>query len=754
MANRPPGFEQAAEDVVCYNCGTKGHIFFACPEDTRPVPAGLEASRKRQASGNDYHAPTKRSKRPVVTHYPPPPPPNLPHIPPPPISYSPRPGYEAVHSSPLPGPPTSQPYYQSPPLGHYDQYVPPGSGRSTSRGAPRSNSRDVLEQNFQGPPRAPPPETSYRPPHFDRYDQHRPEALPYSRPYSAPPDRYDEQYPRPSSGLPYGAVHHPPHPAHFEHYPPAPGVESYFSGPQQPYPPPPPNVLRNPPQHGYDGISQVHPYIPGHEPPPEGNHSYQSHQYPPTDMSRYHTRYDDHFTDHPSYERQRRDHRTQHRERRSGDNRHNRERYGRRRRGDSPKGRSRSERRFPDQPARLASPSGFVPPAKSATNSTSLEDSKPEKEFNETVPVDIKNLENHSIDDFSWAEEAIFKEPPVKITKDLIKEPLPAEWTDEPIMPPKYDKETITSKYINSTNVDDFALSVRETKEWQIAQFHPAFLAPTDVRIDKLWDYERAFNSSSVYNKQNRHGISSGASGKQREKSSIPRTRRGRQARYPQQSGQNSSQGEDQRSYQQMGPTNSGWDKANYRDVKEEIASLPKKPRIYSPEPGEVCESDDEEPTTTNKTATPSWEEDYHHKQRNFRHSGLASLHDYQIGAQEVVSKGDTRRSSTPDAVTSAHQAGYISDSPSRAPSTRSSHHDDFSRPPSRHSSRSNPSQPSSRRSSTGSPLTPTERELLGMQPYSSDSDSGQESSIRQTGAVKRQRQQPAKLHAAYQRRW
>ncbi|GAW14419.1 hypothetical protein ANO14919_038210 [Xylariales sp. No.14919] len=39
MADRPPGYEQAAEDLVCYNCGMKGHMFFACPEDTRRVPA-------------------------------------------------------------------------------------------------------------------------------------------------------------------------------------------------------------------------------------------------------------------------------------------------------------------------------------------------------------------------------------------------------------------------------------------------------------------------------------------------------------------------------------------------------------------------------------------------------------------------------------------------------------------------------------------------------------------------------------------
>ncbi|KAJ3574518.1 hypothetical protein NPX13_g4333 [Xylaria arbuscula] len=701
MANRPPGYEQAAEDVVCYNCGVKGHIFFACPEDTRTVPAGLEASRKRQASGNDYHAPTKRSKGPVVTHYPPPPPPSLPHIPPPPITYSPRPGYEALHPSPLPGPPPGPPYHIPPHPGHYDQHPSQRAGRSASRGLPHSTSRDIHEPSFQGPHRAPPNDSQYRPPHYDRYDQHRLGPPPYSRPYSAPPNRYDEQYSRPALAPPYATVHGPPHQAPFEHYPPAPGVDSYFSGPPQPYPPPPSTIPRASSQHGYGDIPQALHYAPVHGPPPVGNPSYQSHHYPSSDMPPYHARYDERFADRPSYEPQRRDHHHQHRDRRPGENRHNRERHGRRRRGDSPKGRSRSERRD---------------------------------------------------DDFSWEEEAIFREAPVKTTRDLIREPLPAEWTDDPIMPPKYDKETITSRYINSTNVDDFALSVRETKAWQIVQLHPAFLAPTDVRIEKLWEYERALNLSPGLNKQNRPWTNTGTSGRQREKSSIFRTRRGHQPRYSQYHGENHLLSEDHRSQLQITPRDSEWEKTSYRDVKESEGerTTSKKPKIHSPEPGEVSESDDAEILTAVRSSSPSWEEKYHHVRRDYQKRDMHSMHD----SRGAVSGGGVRLSCSPVAITPPRPTSQMSGSSPRASSTRSSHND-LSKPPSRRSSRSNPSQPSSRRNSMGSPLTPTERELLGMLPYSSDSDTGQESSIRQSvDAPKRQRQRPAKLHAAYQRRW
>ncbi|KAI0429816.1 hypothetical protein F5Y09DRAFT_246368 [Xylaria sp. FL1042] len=760
MADRPPGYEQAAEDLLCYNCGMKGHLFFACPEDTRRVPAGLEASRKRQASGNDYHPQTKRSKGPVVTHYPPPPPPGLPHIPPPPTSYSPRPGYEPFHSGSPPGPPTGPPYHPPPPPGHYDQYPPPPpiSGRSASRGFPYGNSRDAHEHHFQGP-RAPPPETPYRPPYYDQYDQHRlglPPAAPYGRPYSAPPDRYDEQLGGSPQGPPYASSHRTPHQAHFEHYPPAPGVDSYYAGPPPLYPTPHPSIPRTSSHPGYDGAPPARLYTSGHGSPPPGTYSYQSRQYPSSDSPPYHTRYDGRFIDRPSYEPQRRDPRPQHLERRAGETQQNRDRHGRRTRYDSPRGRSRSERRFPDQPARLASPFNSTPPAQSVNEPAFLESSKPQREISDPVSVKMKTAEKYTAEDFTWDEETIFKEIPIKITKDLIREPLPAEWTDEPIMPPKYDKETITSRYINPTNVDDFALSVRETKEWQIMQFHPTFLAPTDVRIEKLWDYEKALNPGPTYNKQSRHNINSGSGSRQRVKSWSSKTRV-RQSRYSQHHGRNHLSSDDQLNHFRPGLTKRVWDQTSYRDTEEpegENEVSGKKPKMLSPEPGEVCESDDQELTMTNKSASPSWEEEYHHARRDYQNGSTNSLRGSRANIPNVKYERDVRRLSPQSPATPPPPSSHISRSPSRASSTRSSH-GDCSRPPSRRSSRSNPSQPSSRRSSVGSPLTPNERELLGMRPYSSDSDTGRDSPIPQTnGTPARPRQRPAKLHAAYQRRW
>ncbi|KAI0103673.1 hypothetical protein GGR51DRAFT_561605 [Nemania sp. FL0031] len=753
MADRAPGYEQAAEDLQCYNCGMRGHLFFACPEDTRRVPAGLEASRKRQASASDHHASIKRGKGPVVTHYPPPPPLGLPHIPPPPTSYNPSIGYEGFHAGPPPGPPPGPPYHQPSHTGQYGHYQPPNAGRSAPRSFSHSNSRDPYEHHFQGAPRVPPPETLYRPPHYDQYDRHRSApspSAPYDRPYSAPLDRHDEHPRSLPQGPPYTGIHRAPLQANFEHYPPAPGVDNYYTGPPQPYPPPPPNVHRDSLHSGY-GDASAQFYTPSHGSPPPGVYPYPVHQYPPSDPPPYHARYDERLSDRPSYESQRRDAHPQYAERRSGGNRQPRERHGRRARYSSPKGRSHSERRFLDRPARISSPVNSTPPAKSARESTAPESRTPQKSPSNATLADNKSTEKYTAEDFSWDEEMIFKELPLKITRDLIREPLPAEWTDDPIMPPKYDKETISSRYINSTNVDDFALSVRETKAWQIMQYHPTFLSPTDIRIERLQDYDRALNPGGVYNKQNHYSVNS-AGGRQRGKSWGSRARGGPPKRYFQNYGQDHPSSDDQSNYFRSRPSKRSWERTDYHDTDAPERGgeiVVKKPKISSPEPGEVCETDDQ-PTSASKSISPPWDQEYHHIPRDHPAN---TLQDSRVRTPDITSESSARRSSFHAPSTPSRHPRHSSFSPSRPSSIRNSRGGP-ARPSSRHSSRSN-SRPSSRQSSIGSPLTPNERELLGMSSSSSSSDSGRDSPTPQTNdASARSRQRPAKLHAAYQRRW
>ncbi|KAI1821654.1 hypothetical protein F4861DRAFT_446565 [Xylaria intraflava] len=749
MTDRAPGHEQAPEDLPCYNCGMKGHVVFACPEDTRRVPAGLEASRKRQASGKEYHTPAKRNRGPIVTHYPPPPPPGLP-LPPPPLTYSPGSGYGGFHSSPTSDPPAGPPYHQPPHPGHYEQYPPYGE-RSASRGFPYGSSRDAYEHHFQGSPQASSPETLYRSPFSDQFDPYRPGssgAPPYGRPYSARSDQYDD-HPvglRPIS--PYLITHPTSHQPIFDQYSRSPSVDNHYSTPPQPYPPSQSINYGN--TYGHDGAFPVKPYPPGHGPPPPRAYSYQSQQHPLSGSPPYHVRRDDRFSDRSPYERQR-DSR-QHAERRSRENWHSRDRRDRRMRYDSSRGRSRSKPRFQDWPAKPPSPVTALLPAISLKHSTVTEAIRLEESPNNAMPVGITSTDNYS-DDFSWEEEAIFKELPFKITRDLIWEPLPARWTDDPIMPPKYDKETITSKYVTPSNVDDFVVSIRKTEAWQVMQYHPTFLPPTEVRIEKLREYEAALNPSTTHNRHNQYRSDSRSSNSQYGKSRGLRVQGERQDRNSHHLEKNPLSNDDLSNYSPSGATKRSWSQANDLDAEEprtESEISEKKQRISSPEPGEVCETDDQDPTSTTKSTSSPWEEEYSPAGRNGRDHIANDLQDYRVGHKDSNRGGNSRQSSPQTLSTSPQPRGRLSSSPSRSSSRRSSPGD-----PSGPSSRSNPSRPSSRHSSIGSPLTPNERELLGMSPYSSDSDTGRDSPIPQVnGASFRSRQRPAKVHAAYQRRW
>ncbi|KAI2636085.1 hypothetical protein GGS21DRAFT_64354 [Xylaria nigripes] len=737
MTDRTPGDEQAVEDLQCYNCGMKGHMVFACPEDTRRVPAGLEASRKRQASENGYHTPVKRTKGAVVTHYPPPPS-GLPLIPPRPTSYSPRPGYEAFHSRPTSDSPVGSLYHKPHP-GHYEHHRSPNGERSVSRGFPHGSSRDAYEYHFQGSPQVHSPDAPFGAPLPDQYDQYRSGSLtvpPYGHPYSARPASYNENYIglRPSSNYPI--THLTSHQMAYEQHPPNSSIDNHYAGPPQPYPMSQSSSYPN--AYGYDGTFPAHSYP--HRPPALRTYPYR---HPPSDPSPYHNRWDDRFAHRPSYEPQRDS--QHHSERRSNEGWRNRERRDRRIRYDSTRGRSRSERRFQDRPARLPSPVNTTPPIPPRKDEIVPEGSSPQRD-NNAVPVDIKIKEQYT-EDFSWEEEMIFKELPVKITRDLIWEPLPVEWTGEPIMPPKYDKETITSKYVTLTNVDEFALSVRKTKAWQVMQYHPVFLPPREVRIEKLWDYERALNPSLAHSKYSRRNSDSHSSSGQYGKILGPKAQGGNQSWKVHHHEKVSSSSDDRVNYFQSVTKKRGWNQIGHLDPEEsqmESEVAEKRQRVSSPEPGEVCETDDQELSFTTKSTSPPWDEESPQARQN-RQDRLT---------QDIMTKHNAHHSSPQSPSSPTHPPDQFSSSLSR-PSSRRSSPGSPSRLSSRRSTRSNPSRSSSRRSSIGSPLTPNERELLGMRPYSSSSDTGRDSPIPQlNGASVRPRQRPTKVHAAYQRRW
>lgn len=321
----------------------------------------------------------------------------------------------------------------------------------------------------------------------------------------------------------------------------------------------------------------------------------------------------------------------------------------------------------------------------------------------------------------------IFKELPVKVTKDLIRDPLPTTWTDDPIMPPKYDKETITSKYITPSNVDDYASSVRETKEWQILQFHPAFMPSRDVTLARLQDYWKALDPEPIYTKPNgqitNHITNSDNSSRQWVNNHGLRARGGRQIRQSQHHGHNHLANPNQLTSTRQGPAKRGWDQAGHRDTEQaegERNFAGKKRKMDSPEPGEVCETDDQEPTSVTRSVSSRWNEDHHQPRRRDKDSPSEALKDSRVAPPDPKFESITHRSSQPVSST---------------PPPRSA---DFE---SNVSGKQDSGGQSSKSSSAmASPMSPITRGLLGI---SSDGDSDTEVSPRP-------RKRPAKLDVAY----
>lgn len=77
------------------------------------------------------------------------------------------------------------------------------------------------------------------------------------------------------------------------------------------------------------------------------------------------------------------------------------------------------------------------------------------------------------IDDFAWDEKTIFTEP------TRVSSPIP-----------------LAARALSAEcNVDDFAQSIRDTKEWSFMQYHPAMLEPGNSHLNMLDKYKSALES-------------------------------------------------------------------------------------------------------------------------------------------------------------------------------------------------------------------------------------------------------------------
>ncbi|KAI1779661.1 hypothetical protein F4818DRAFT_148662 [Hypoxylon cercidicola] len=795
MAQVAPGLGPEHNEPPCYNCGVRGHMFIACPEEPRKVPAGLEASWARQQSStsphNDSHIPNRRSKGPVITRYPPPPlPASSHHAPPMPhFDNSPPQPYQSGQLPVYPPPPSYSPGFGAHPPSQspYDRYGPP---------AP------------PGPPGLPPGLPPAPPPSLNPPPYH----TPYNAPYGPPPPvhgSYDHHHgPPPGPPGQYYPNEYPPGPNRPGQYPPSqyPPVPSYNahhpypSGPPPSYPPPPPHFVTPPAPYGYNGPPPGYPqgdYRPPHRGPPPSPY----HQYPPSDPSRGQPHEDDRSRRHRGRDHQRRyddrhssetwhsqdawrsppppvdqSYRDDYREdwhsrpsyrddrppRKRGHGRpmdeRRRDRHDRFHPYKNSDKSDRHPRRRQQSVTTQSTPSRTAPPADAGTPVTAKADqdrepgeitSEPASDHGdpEIVPTAILDKDD---EDRSWDEQTIFMDPPPTGQVDPIAAPLSTQYSEDVMIPPAFDAKALKSQYITPHNVDDFAQSVRETKDWQVMQHHPAFLDPVEICLEKLDDYKAAIQKDQAIRTNRRdRGINSHDPPRQRYGNSYGSGRHNgkiRDARYKpdQKKRRRNDFPDDADAYRS---------EKRHRDFPYD-ESFDKRHRPISPEPGEVVEADIEEPP-------------------------------YEPSETPMVPVGDTAWAPGPDVVKDTRSEALdvkdrsygsdqnipnqqpdilpldILDRPKMHPPTPPTQPaitpPPYSRPSSRDSQRSRPNsrRPSFGSDKSGSSLDDIERELLGLgRPPSSGSDTerGSPKRFNDTTPKFKRRKQP--VVEAYSRRW
>ncbi|KAJ1331822.1 Zinc knuckle [Microdochium nivale] len=509
MVDGVPGYHGAASDPACYNCGIRGHWFNACPEPTRKVPAGLEASLAAKQNlrdgyqGDPQASASRRGKGPVITRYP------LPPAPAPSISrYDPPSGVSLP-----PHPPPSLSYHS--PAPYQQSYAPPPYGAPVYHYDPYHQSGPAV------PPPPPPPPSHYHhyqhPPH--PYLGHPP-GPPSYRPPSENPSTYTHDHGRPQSTTSYGypASHlpnRPPPPSAIYHhsYPPAHeyprGSPPYLETPTSFHGSPPPHLRQarySPPLYSHAAYGR------DRSPRGQSQDRWRSPQYRPVEEeSRYRDR--DYGHDRLRYSpREASPHRQRYRHERSPQSRvpvgDDRNRNDRRR--DKPQGcglnrkseknhakqanlkhaEKHAEKAKPEKPPRQKQQSANDP--KQATPAEKnvqwglvvpympvwdFEDDKESDQGTATKPEG--SLEDD--EDLEWTLGQLFAEWVPYFQACAISRPLPREYSEDPIQPPMGYEAALQTEFITATNVDQFAMSVRETKEWRSKKLLPLWTNPMEI---------------------------------------------------------------------------------------------------------------------------------------------------------------------------------------------------------------------------------------------------------------------------------
>lgn len=84
--------------------------------------------------------------------------------------------------------------------------------------------------------------------------------------------------------------------------------------------------------------------------------------------------------------------------------------------------------------------------------------------------------------DWAWDEKTIFQEAEKTHLADAVAGPLPAEYTDDVLIPPAWNAECVVSKFVDADNKSEFCRPVWETSLWKQYKNTPPFGSPGGLR--------------------------------------------------------------------------------------------------------------------------------------------------------------------------------------------------------------------------------------------------------------------------------
>lgn len=271
----------------------------------------------------------------------------------------------------------------------------------------------------------------------------------------------------------------------------------------------------------------------------------------------------------------------------------------------------REESSKPSERDKLVHPVQVKAPAEqsSLSGSANREGGFRESRDNGSIPSrpdDTTIVEEDFLDGF----DAAFVELLPTNQGDAIAEPLPTEYSDQIMLPPAFDAKGVKSKFITPSNLDDFALNIRDTNRWHKYRNHPTFLPPEQVNLANL----DLFNAELHKGQNNRH----------------EKRGRGQHVQHNREQGRhqkphNSDRVGKHKRYMETSERKRKWDDRMHDPMESEYvpspnSNYPQQPsrrfRQVSPEPGEISDT----PTSSGFTADRTWPP-------AMPHQGLVSSH-------------------------------------------------------------------------------------------------------------------------------